>query len=107
MKMFILAFSFMLSAQANEQDQAQRFQERKEKMISHLDERINQLNKAKGCLQSAQNHDSMKECKNNLKSGMSQLKDDFMDERKEQMMKNEEVRRTKFEEKMKRMNKKN
>ena len=82
------------------------FSEHKAKVITHIDERIQQLTKAKGCFNSAAKHDDMKKCREEMKAGMQEIKSDMQEDHKEMRANREEMRAKKLDEKIKKLEEK-
>ena len=101
--MKFLMISFLMSgfAFAEDVDSGKLFSEHKQNVVSHIDERINQLTKAKGCFNGANKPEEMKKCTEELKSGMQEIKTEWKEDRKDMREKREELREAKKAEKMK------
>jgi hypothetical protein len=101
----VLAVSWNAFADHHE-DKEKMFAEHKSKMISHLDERIAELTKAKGCFNAATKHDDMKKCRDEMKTGMQEIKHEAQEDRKEMRANREELRQKKLDEKIKKLEEK-
>jgi hypothetical protein len=79
---FLTVGILMLSVQASAND----FQERKAKWSANLENRINELQKTKSCVDGSVDHDSLKSCqkerKGSLKEARAERKERFKNKKK-------------------------
>ncbi|MCM2351060.1 MAG: hypothetical protein NDI69_13645 [Bacteriovoracaceae bacterium] len=82
-----------LTAFAQEKKGAENFEERKAKLSGHLDERIAALQKAKSCISSAKDDETLKVCKEEMREAHKELRHQMkekMQKLKKQMKQNKE-----------------
>ena len=77
----MLALSMSLNAFAQQNVSSEKskmkqktFEERKSKMLAHLEKRINALNESKACVQNAKDQQALKGCRKTIKEKRKSLK---------------------------------
>lgn len=100
MKVLLLALALTAPAWATEEnaDKAAMFQQAKSNMLSNIDQRINNLNSAKTCINSAADGEALKACRKQMHESMKALKDDMKEQREGLRSKRDELRSKKREE---------
>jgi hypothetical protein len=77
---FFLILSLMISFAFAEDKKAAKFEEIKPKILAHIDQRIDLLQKHKSCVQSASSKEQMKACRDSHKDLMKKIREDRREE---------------------------
>lgn len=89
---FVLGISAYVAAQglAEKQEgtkasQGLNIEEKKAKMISHIDERLKTLQEARTCVEAAKTKDDLKKCMQNIRAEKKELREEMKGSRKKHM----------------------
>lgn len=90
-----LLFAALLSLSIPAIAQEDKFEDKKAKMISHLEKRIANLNEAKTCVSGAADKEALKGCHAKLKEDRMEMREDMKEKREQWKSKKEEWKKKK------------
>lgn len=73
---FFLILTLMVNFALAEDNKAAKFEEIKPKILAHIDQRIDLLQKHKSCVQSASSKEQMKACRDSHKELMKKIREE-------------------------------
>ena len=79
---FLIVLFAVFSLSANEKKEKMTLDEKKTKVIGHIDARIGSLNEFKSCVQSATEKKAIKQCRKTHKEKMKAFRDERKESRK-------------------------